>query len=106
MNRVGHVLAAEESVGKALLQAVLAELRLHSPRFNQLNEQAQGETIDRLRAQVAGAVQEAVATIAAAGYVSVRAKVSQVTFKDGVKATLEMLGRSEGAHALADADDA
>lgn len=80
------------SAGKKLLQALILELKMHSPRFNTLNEDSQGETIDRLRAQVDDAVREAVNQIAAGGHSFIKARLESVTFKDEAKLTLKSNG--------------
>lgn len=83
---------AEGSAGKKLLQALVTELKLQSPRFATMNEDGQGEVLDRLRLQVDDAVREAVSTIAASGdFHKVRVTVDQVTFKEGAKIVLKAL---------------
>ena len=92
---------AEESCGKRLLQALVTELKLQSPRFQTMNEDAQSEVLDRLRAQVDAAVREAVSEIAADQFQSARVTIESVTFKDGVKIVLTGITTS-GVHAVAD----
>lgn len=94
--------ALEDSVGTVLLKALLTELKLQSPRFIAMNEEAQQEVIDRLRLQTADAVASAVRSIAARSFTAVRAEVVSVAFKDNVKVTLEMGRLGEGVHAIAD----
>ena len=91
----------ESSAGKKLLEALLLELKMQSPRFAKQNEAAQGEVIDRLRGQVDEAVREAVAAIAADKCESARVTIESVTFKDGVKVVLTGVPTS-GMHAVAD----
>lgn len=91
----------EGSAGKRLLQALVTELKLQSPRFQTMNEDSQGDVLDRLRAQVDEAVREAVSEIAAGGHESARVTVESVTFKDGVKIVCTGFA-STGAHAVAD----
>ena len=66
-----------------------------------MNEEAQGEVIDRLRLQVEDAVRECVATIAADKCEAARVTIESVTFKDGVKIVLQGLTTS-ATHAVAD----
>jgi hypothetical protein len=66
-----------------------------------MNEDAQGEVIDRMRAQVDDAVREAVSTIAANKSDSVRVSIESVAFKDGVKIVLKGIP-TQGMHAVAD----
>jgi hypothetical protein len=92
---------AEGSVGKRLLQALLLELKMQSPRFNTMNEEAQAEVIDRLRGQVDEAVREAITGIAAQGAESARVTIESITFKKGVKIVLSA-NSSQGILAVAD----
>lgn len=91
---------SEGSVGKKLLQALWTELRLQSPRFEAMNEAAQGEVLDRLRAQVDEAVREAVGQIAASAgeFHRVRVTIDQVTFKEGAKIVLKSLASEAALH--------
>lgn len=90
----------EGSVGKRLLQALLTELKLQSPRFATMNEESQGEVLDRLRATVDDVVREAVNEIAANKNESARVTIDSVTFKDGVKIVLTGI-KTSGVHAVA-----
>lgn len=91
----------EASCGKRLLQALVTELKLQSPRFATMNEDGQVEVLDRLRLQVAEAVRECVSEIAADKCESARVTIESVTFKDGVKIVLTGIATS-GVHAVAD----
>jgi hypothetical protein len=92
---------AEASAGKKLLQALLLELKMQSPRFATMNESSQGEVIDRLRLQVDDAVREAVSAIAAGKSESVRVTIESVLYKDGCKVVCTGL-KSSAMHAVAD----
>ena len=92
-----------DSVGKRLLQAMLAELVLLSPRYNALTQEAQQEVIDRLRGQLDDEITHAVHQIAAQSFETVPAKIASVAFRDEVKATLTVTRNGgAGIHALAD----
>lgn len=91
----------EASAGKRLLQALVTELKLQSPRFQTMNEDSQSEVLDRLRSQVDEAVRECVSEIAANKNESARVTIESVTFKDGVKIVLTGIATS-GVHAVAD----
>lgn len=87
----------ESSAGKRLLQALVTELKLQSPRYSTMNEDAQGEVLDRLRAQVDEAVRECVSEIAANKCESARVTIESVTFKDGVKIVLKTISSGTAA---------
>ena len=95
-----------DSIGKRLLQAMLAELVMLSPRYNALTQEAQQEIIDRLRSQLEDEIGNAVHTIAAQSFETVPATIASVAFRDEVKATLTMNNNNGagtgGIHALAD----
>jgi hypothetical protein len=80
---------AEGSAAKKLLQGLLTELALESPRYNSMSQEAQQEVIDRLRLQVEDAVRECVATIAADGSDALPVTIESMTFKDGCKVVLK-----------------
>jgi hypothetical protein len=88
----------EQTVGTALLHALLTELRMQSPRFNTMDEDKQLEVIDRLRLQVADQLHEAITQIAAKSYQTVPANVIAVAFRDKVKVTLELAGMKQEKH--------
>lgn len=95
------IATVEASAGKKMLLALLTELRLQSPRFQSMNEESQGEVIDRLRLQVNDAVRDCVATIAADKCQAARVTIESVTFKDGVKIALTGIATT-AIHAVAD----
>jgi len=88
----------EGSAGKKLLQALWTELRLQSPRFEAMNEQDQGEVLDRLRLQVDAAVHDALAGIAAGSYERLRVSIDSVTFKEGAKIVLKSVTSEAAQH--------
>lgn len=92
---------AQGSAGKKLLQALVTELKLQSPRFATMNETAQGEVLDRLRLQVDEAVRECVSIIASSKHDSARVTIESVTFKDGAKIVVKGLP-TQGVHAVAE----
>ena len=65
-------------------------------------QQMQQEVLDRLDAQVAGAVNRAVIAIATQQFVSVAASIESLTIKDGAKATISIARGTEALHAVAD----
>ena len=97
------VALVEESAGKKILQALITELRLESPRFASHVPEKQQEVIDRLRSQVEAVVNEAVLGIAARAFTAVNATVESLTFKDGAKLVLTLQRTGDGVHQLADA---
>ena len=92
---------AETSFGNRLLRAVITELAVLSPRYANLNSEAQAEIIDRLRDQLADEIRGLVHAVSARGYDSVAATISSVTFREGVKANLEMVKDAKGVQSLA-----
>lgn len=97
------VAMAEESAGTKLLKALLTEIhQLQKPWQNTPMDQ-QRDVIERLRLQVEDAVKSACLTIAARGSKVVQASVESVTFKDGVKAVLQLSRGNPATHELADA---
>lgn len=94
---------AEESAGLTLLKALLTEVQ-HMPKpWQAMPEREQRDVIDRLREQVGAAVRDAVLRIASGGHQRIVASVESVTFKDGVKAVLQLSRGNPSTHALADA---
>jgi hypothetical protein len=76
----------EGSCGKRLLQALVTELQLQSPRFVSMNEAGQGEVLERLRAQVDAAVREVVHEIAAD-----KSESARVTIERGAHALVNLI---------------
>lgn len=95
--------AVEDTVGTALLKALLMELQMLSPRYRTMGEPQQAEIIDRLRGQIADQLHDAVSAIATRSFDYVPCTITSVGFKDEIKITLEVPRTSEGAHAAADA---
>ena len=91
---------AQGSASKKLLQGLLTELALESPRYNSMSQEAQQEVIDRLRLQVEEVVREAVSAIAADGNESLPVTIESMTFKEGVKVVLKGLS-TQSAFAVA-----
>ena len=87
-----------ETVGKDLLQALLAELRLLPKPWEQLPQGRQDDVIDRLRRRVETNVKMAVHLLAAQGRIVVAGAMDQITIKDGVKAVVKF---AAGARARA-----
>ena len=76
--------------GNRLLRAVLVELSVLSPRYSQLTEQEQNDTIDRLRGALEDEIRQLVHAVAAQSRTFVAAKLVSVTFKDGVKGVIDL----------------
>lgn len=94
---------AEESAGTTMLKALLTEVQQLQKPWQNTPEREQQDVIDRLRLQVEEAVRSAVLRIASSGQECIRAAVESVTFKDGVKAVLQLSRGNPSTHALADA---
>lgn len=93
----------EQTVGTALLKAMLTELQMLSPRYQAMADEQQQEVIDRLRLQISDQLHEAMNAIAAKSYQSVPATVTSVGFGEKVaRVKLEIFSAAKGLHALAD----
>jgi hypothetical protein len=93
---------AEESLGTKLLKAVVTELQMLSPRFVAMDNDHQGEIIDRLRMQVMDLMHDAVRQVSARSFESVPAHISGVVFKEKVQVTVQITDlKSEMIRALA-----
>lgn len=92
-----------DRIAADLLNALLQEIRLMPKPWEQIGEDEQGETIDRLRKRVCESVRDAVYAISSDQRVTVRATVESVTFKDGIKVVVTMGKHMEGRHDIADA---
>ena len=97
------VAMAEESAGTTLLKALLTEVQQLQKPWANTPQAEQQNVIDRLRLRVEDAVREAVLRIASGAQSRIRATVESVTFKDGVKAVLQLSRGNPETHALADA---
>ena len=67
------------------------------------SEADQRDTVHQVESAVRDVVSRAVELIAARGQKAIKATLTQVTFKDGIKATIELSKHDECRHALADA---
>jgi len=99
---MNHVAAASDSAGAQLLEALLTELKMQSPRFATQNQAAQQEVIDRLRGQVEHEVDLLVARIATRTFPSGVAKIVSATVKDTVSVTLHMADGCSVLHEIID----
>lgn len=84
-----------------LMAAVMKQLRSLEKPWSKLPARDQAAVLDEIRMDVGLAIFEAVDLIASDNRTRFRAKVDQVTFKDGVKAVL-LMGNDEASHELAD----
>jgi hypothetical protein len=97
------VIAAQASLGKDLLIAMVEAIRKTSPAaWSSMAQEQQQDVIDGLAHRIQVHVVQAVSTLAQAEHIVIEAHVDSVTFKDGVKATLTAM-KGDGAHQLADA---
>lgn len=91
-----------DSIGKDLLGAMLAELKLLPEPWPSLSKAKQDDIIDRLRSRVGNAVKMAVHLIASEGRTTVLGDLDQITIKDGVKAVVKFGASAENLHELYD----
>lgn len=78
-----------ETMGRDLLQALIAELRLLPKPWPQLPQDKQDDIIDRLRARVETNVKMAVHILSAQGRVVVVGDLKKVTVEDGAQALIK-----------------
>lgn len=93
---------AIESAGTTLLKALLNEIAQLPKPWQQTPAREQEVIIDRLRNGVEVCVRAAVTRIAAGSFQRITAEVESVTFKDGVKAVVQLPKGDAGTHTLAD----
>ena len=74
-----------DTIGKDLLSALVAEIKLLPDVWQKLPQVRQDDVIDRLRARVESSVRMAVHLLSSEGRVTVPAHLEQFTSKDGVK---------------------
>lgn len=89
-----------DSVGKDLLSALVAELKLLPDVWVKLSEKKQNDVIDRLRARVDTQIKMAVHVLASSGRTVVAGDLDQVTIKDGVKAVIKFSAAAPSLHEL------
>lgn len=95
-------LAAETMKGD-LLNALLDELKAARDVWPKLSQHDQDFIINRFERRTAKAIDEAVRMIAAEGRPVIRAKLDQLTAKDGIKAVLSLSQHDANRHELLDA---
>lgn len=78
-----------DTIGKDLLGALVAEIKLLPDPWQKLSKKKQDDVIDRLRARVESNVKMAVHMLAAEGRVTIAGDLDQITIKDGVKAVVK-----------------
>lgn len=86
-----------------ILKAVMSETRQMPFAWAVLPEKDQQKIIDKITQKVTEAVRQAVKIIAADSRPHLVADVESVTFKDGIKAVLQVAKQSADRHELADA---
>ena len=91
-----------DTIGKDLLSALLAELRLLPKPWEQLAKSKQDDVIDRLRKRVETNVKMAVHLLASDGRTVVAGALEQITIKDGVKAVVKFGAGAPNLHDLFD----
>lgn len=92
-----------DSIGKDLLSALLAEIRLLPKPWDQIAKAKQDDIIDRLRARVETNVKMAVHLLSSQGRTVVVGDLEQITIKDGAKAVIKIGRSAESLHELYDA---
>lgn len=92
-----------DTVGKDLLSALVAELKLMPEPWQKMPKRKQNDILDRLRDRVAANVKMAVHLISASGRIVVNGELEQITIKGGAKAVINV---SRGAESLHDFYDA
>lgn len=97
-----EITPVEESVGTFLLRALFDEVANLRQPWIMTPQQQQDEILDRLRLQIAGAVNIAVKRIAAAGFIYIAANIESLAIKDEAKAVLTLARGTQEIHDLAD----
>lgn len=92
-----------DTVGKDLLAALLAEIKLLPDPWQKLPKAKQDDIIDRLRARVESNVKMAVHLMASQGRTVVAGDLDQITIKDGVKAVVKFSPAAPSLHQLYEA---
>jgi len=91
-----------DTIGKDLLGALVAELKLLPKPWPEISQDKQNDIIDRLRSRVGNAVKMAVHLIASEGRTVVVGDLDQITIKDGVKAVVKFGASAANLHELYD----
>lgn len=91
-----------DTIGKDLLGALVAEIKLLPDPWQKLSKAKQDDVIDRLRARVESNVKMAVHMLAAEGRVTIAGDLDQITIKDGVKAVVKFGSGAANLHELYD----
>lgn len=92
---------AREFLFGELMTAAMKQLRARDKPWLKLTEEQQQAVIREVKTDVSEAVEHAVELIATDARTMFRAQVESVTFKDGVKAVLQM-ANTQASHELAD----
>lgn len=99
-----HLITAASTMLGDLMNCVINLAKALPKPWEQLSESQQERWLESVDWQCQEAVKECVNIISGRGMTVVPAVVESVTFKDGVKVVLKLMSRSEGAHAVADAE--
>jgi ribosome modulation factor len=92
-----------DTIGKDILGALLAEIKLLPKPWEKLSKTKQDDILDRLRSRVEANVKMAVHLIASEGRTVVSGDLDQITIKDGAKAVIKISRTAESLHELYDA---
>lgn len=92
-----------DTIGKDLLGALLAELKLLPDPWPKLSQRKQDDIIGRLRSRIESNVRMAVHMLAAQGRTVVAGDLDQITIKDGVKAVVKFGAGAPNLHELFEA---
>ncbi|KCB24736.1 ribosome modulation factor [Bordetella hinzii] len=90
------------TIGRDLLSALVAELKLLPQPWAKLSQSKQDDIIDRLRDRVDANIKMAVHLIASEGRTVVQGDLDQVTIKDGAKVVIKIGRGAESLHDLYD----
>ncbi|CAB3660020.1 hypothetical protein LMG26696_03321 [Achromobacter pulmonis] len=90
------------TIGRDLLSALVAELKLLPQPWVKLSQSKQDDIIDRLRDRVDANIKMAVHLIASEGRTVVQGDLDQVTIKDGAKVVIKIGRGAESLHDLYD----
>lgn len=91
-----------DTIGKDILAALVAELKLLPEPWPKLPKAKQDDIIDRLRSRVDTNVKMAVHLLASQGRTVVAGDLDQITIKDGVKAVVKFSSGAPNLHELYD----
>lgn len=91
-------------LGRDILAALVTQVKSQPDHWHRMNEVTQKQQIDRMREQTRQIVHHAVRVLCAgAQYKAIACKLTDLTFKEGIKGSYTLAGGADGRHELADA---